>query len=376
LGTDLVQACGRVRKWALRSRLISQFEIACTQLLNLNEDPLECLRSTNEQVERVLHDHEPHSSVHSAAAPECGSDVLEDLTSFLLRFVRPTDAQAYAVALWTVHTHAVGAADVTPYLSITSAEKQSGKTRTLEVLELIVRNPWMTGKVTAAVLARKIDADAPTLLFDECDATFKGDKEFAETLRGVLNSGHRRGGRVSVCAGKGTEIKPVDFTVFCPKAIAGIGKLPDTVDDRSIPIRLKRKSPGEIVERFRRKLVEEEAKMLRGRVSAWVSKHLEQLQEARPDLPSALTDRQQDGAEPLLAIADLAGGDWPEKSRAALIDLFCGNTADCGSTGVRLLADIRNVFDECSAGHHIVSKDLVAALTEIALTSEIWALGI
>jgi hypothetical protein len=101
------------------------------------------------------------------------------------------------------------------------------------------------------VSRRKIDAERPTLLLDESDAAFKGDREYAEALRGVLNSGHRRGGKTTVCVGQGAEIGFKDFSTYCPKAIAGIGKLPDTVQSRSIPIRLKRRAPGERIERFR-----------------------------------------------------------------------------------------------------------------------------
>jgi hypothetical protein len=114
-----------------------------------------------------------------------------------------------------------------------------------------VAEPWFTGRVTAAVLVRKVDDVKPTLLLDESDATFGGEKEYAEALRGILNTGHRRGGVASLCVGKGPEMSFKDFSTVCPKAIAGIGKLPDTVADCSIPIRLKRTASGEVPERFR-----------------------------------------------------------------------------------------------------------------------------
>ena len=90
----------------------------------------------------------------------------------------------------------------------------------------------------------------PTLLLDESDAAFKGEKEYAEALRGLLNTGHRRGGKSTVCVGQGAELSYKDFSTYCAKAIAGIGKLPDTVADRSLPIRLERRAPGEQAERF------------------------------------------------------------------------------------------------------------------------------
>jgi hypothetical protein len=151
---------------------------------------------------------------------------LDDVVGFVRRFVVLDEAQADAVALWTAHTHAFAAASATPYLAVTSATKESGKTRLCEALELVVARPWLTSRTTAAALARKVDKLAPTLLLDESDAAFNGDREYAEVLRGLLNSGHRRGGAVSVCVGQGASLDVRDFSTFCPKLIAGIGSLP------------------------------------------------------------------------------------------------------------------------------------------------------
>lgn len=304
-----------------------------------------------------------HAPEWAAQAVDTGA-MLADLFAFVRRFVSLSLSQARVVVLWIAHTHTIDAADATPYLAITSAEKQSGKTRLLEVGELLVAGAWLTGKVSAAVLIRKIDSEQPALLLDESDAAFAGEKEYAEALRGVLNTGHRRGGKASCCVGQGTKITFKDFSTFCPKAIAGIGNLPDTVADRSIPIRLKRAARGEHVERFRRRDVEAESAGLRGRLEAWSAVTVENLRAARPVLPDALTDRQQDGAEPLLAIADLAGGEWPETARLALIEL-CGEAqADDQSIGVRLLADIRGIFQSRDVDR-IPSAELAAALAEI-----------
>src|SRR5439155_13386826 len=133
---------------------------------------------------------------------------------------------ADTLALWTEHTHAVEAADATPYINVTSVEKRSGKSRLLEVLELLVRRPWFTGRTSAAALYRKTHAEGPTLLLDESDAAFK-DREYSEAARSILNSGWRRGGKATVCVGQG-DVSVRDFNTFSPKAIAGIGRLPDT----------------------------------------------------------------------------------------------------------------------------------------------------
>lgn len=295
--------------------------------------------------------------------PVTVAEILDSISRFIRRFLSLTDSQARVAALWTAHAHTIGAADCTPYLSVTSAEKQSGKTRLLEVLETLVPEPWLTGRVTAAVLTRKIDAVKPTLLLDESDTAFGGEKEYAEALRGLLNSGYRRSGKAACCVGQGANVSYRDFETFCAKAIAGIGKLPDTVADRSIPIRLKRARPGE-VQRFRKREAEPEAGEAKGRLAAWGSRNLEILRDARPFIPAELSDRQADCCEPLLAIADLAGCDWQKSARGALVELCAEAQADDQSTGVRLLADIRLIFTERGVDR-MSSMDLVDALTQI-----------
>jgi hypothetical protein len=136
-----------------------------------------------------------------------------------------------------------------------------------------------------------------------------------------------------------------DFPVFSPKAIAGIGKLPDTIADRSIAVELRRRHPNERVDRFRQRKVEPEAVPLHGAAAAWADARLSALAEAEPELPDELDDRAQDIVEPLLAIADAAGGEWPDRARHAAVALLAGEKREeSESLGVRLLRDIRSVF--------------------------------
>ena len=294
-----------------------------------------------------------------------GADLLTRVAEFVNRFVSLINPQAISVALWVAHTHAVAAADTTPYLNISSAEKQCGKTLLLDVLSLLVAKPWLTSSASRAVLVRKINAETPTLLLDESDAAFAGDRDYAEALRGVLNCGHSRNGTVSLCVGQGANLTFKDFQVFCPKAIAGIGRLPDTVADRSIPIRMKRRAPDETLQRFRRRLFLDESAMIRDHISEWITPQLEALRDMRPTLPNSLSARQQDGCEPLLAIADIAGGDWPERARAALVEILTGEAAEDSSTGIRLLSDIRSVFQQQEGLDRIFTVDLLAALCDM-----------
>ena len=273
-------------------------------------------------------------SRNASDARNACSALLGELATFVRQFVVLAEEQDDAVALWVLHTHAFAAAHTTPYLSITSAEKRSGKTQLLEVLETVAARPWLTGRTTTAALVRKIDGVQPTLLLDESDAAFSG----------VLNSGFRHSGKATVCVVQGANISYVDLGTFCPKAIARIGRLPDTVEDRSILIRLVRKTRGEHVERWRSGRPPQEAEQLRDRAAEFASEDtLKTLYVAEPELPDELHDRAQDVWEPLLAIAEFAGGSWPERAQRAAV-ILSSNEED-ESLGVRLLADIRKVFD-------------------------------
>lgn len=272
------------------------------------------------------------------------ADLLTKISVFTLRFVHMSGEQATVGALWVIHTHAIDAADFTPYLDIHSPMLRSGKTRLLEVLNLLVRNPWFTGRTTPSSLVRKIDTFHSTLLLDESDAALEGKNDYTEALRGILNTGFERGGMYTMSVPKGKDWEPRDFSTFGPKAIAGIGKeLPTTVKDRSIPFDLKRRLKSEPVERFRKRKVKPDGMKLQKQASDWAQANIDVLSQAEPALPEELDDRRCDVIEPLLAIADLAGGEWPEQARKALKDL-CGVSADSEEASLLLLADIRSLF--------------------------------
>ena len=217
------------------------------------------------------------------------------LVESLLRrwVVFPDEAGPVAVALWVVHTYIVDHFDASPYLAVTSPEKRSGKTRLLDVLELVVARAWRVISPSEAVVYRKIQADVPTLLLDEVDAIFGPKAPVAyEGLRALLNAGHRAGTTVPRCVGEGTKIAVQDFSVYCPKAIAGIGKLPDTVADRSIPIHLRRRRREEPVERFRYREALERTRQVARDLATW--SETADLTDSRPALPDELDDRAAD----------------------------------------------------------------------------------
>lgn len=271
--------------------------------------------------------------------------LLDTIRAFIRRYVvLRDDHQAVTLALWVAHTHALSAAVCTPYLAILSPEKQSGKSLLLEVLQALTARGEHATNISPAALFRIIEAGPPTLLLDEVDALFKSESERAEELRGLINSGNRRGATVLRCHGPLHDVRA--FRVFCAKALGGIenGTLPDTVRDRSIAIRMRRKTKADTVERWLLQRVEVAAMDLREWVADWAQRFTETLSTAEPELPDALSDRQQEAWWALLAIADLAGGEWPQAARNAAVAL--DGAEDDISIGVRLLAAIRTAFGD------------------------------
>jgi hypothetical protein len=301
---------------------------------------------------------------------EPGARLLEDVVRFIGHFVafaRPE--YLTAATLWAVHTHAVERFDSTPRLAVLSPEKQSGKSRLLEVLELLVPRPLLVANTTPAALFRSVAARQPTVMLDEVDAIFGPRAHDHEDLRALLNAGHRKGATVVRCVGDGANMEVAEFPAFAAVALAGIGDLPDTIADRSVILRMRRRSPDEAVEPFRCRLVEPEGDALRRRLAAWAKRHGDELGEHIPHLPAGLTDRPADVWEPLIIVADVAGGDWPERARQAATALVVEQADSATTLGVRLLEDVRSVFEDTGADR-LSSKDLLDGL--VALEEAPW----
>ena len=290
-------------------------------------------------------------------SPVDGEALLDAICNLFIRYLILPCGAAVALALWVIHTYTFDTADCSPYLLITSAEKRSAKTLVLEILSAIVRKALAASNVTASVLFRTIERFEPTLLIDEADSFVLANEE----LRGVLNSGHRRG-TAFVLRSVGDDHEPKRFSTWCPKAIAAIGKLPDTIEDRSIRISMKRKGRGEKVQRMRYRNLEAEAADLKRQATRWAADHMEALRLADPPAPEALNDRAADCWRPLLAIADRAGGAWPERARQSALQLS-GSTVD-DSIGVQLLSDIQDIFVQ-SATDKVASETIVEELAKL-----------
>jgi len=295
-----------------------------------------------------------------------GADLLDRVEAYLRRFVAfPSEHAAAAVTLWAAHTHVVGCFDSTPRLALLSAEKQSGKTRTLEILELLCVGAEILNDASAAYLYRRIEADAVTVLLDEADAIWKRGKsdDSAEALRSIVNSGHRRRGTVGRVEMVGKKGELVRYRVYAPVALAGIGDcLPDTVLDRAVIVRMRRRAPDEHVEQYRERTCRGEGGKLRQELAEWALANEHRIGDPWPTMPAGVYDRPADVWEPLLAVADVAGGDWPKRARAACVAFVTGARDQVASRGTQLLQDVHTVFGDRSA---MSSAELCKQLAEI-----------
>jgi len=282
--------------------------------------------------------------------------LLDDISRTISRFIVCEPATATTATLWIAFTWIIDQVKVAPLAIITAPEKRCGKSQLLEVIGRLSRRNLFASNISPAATFRVIEAKSPTLLIDEADTFFRENEE----LRGVINSGHTRATAYVIrTVGDDHEVK--QFSTWGAKAIAGIGKLADTVMDRAVVLPLRRKGPEEKVELLRHAepgLFDTLARKL----ARFGADHGVQIGRARPAFPDALNDRAQDNWEPLLAIADLAGGRWPEEARSAAAPIS-GKGDDSHSTGEELLSDIRDIF-AASGADRFPMTELIKRLCE------------
>jgi Protein of unknown function (DUF3631) len=235
----------------------------------------------------------------------------------------------------------------------------------------LVPNAVEAINVTPAYLFRKVGDDnaKPTILYDEIDTVFGPKAKENEEIRGLLNAGHRRGAVAGRCVVHGKQVLTEEIPAFCAVALAGLGWLPDTILSRSVIIRMRRRAPGERITSFRRRDYAPEGERLRACLAAWAAQSLKPMTAARPQMPNGIEDRDADVWEPLLAIADAAGGDWPKLARIAAIALVGAAKEAEPSLGVRLLTDLKTVFD-AQGEDKIATSAILTAL--ISLPESPW----
>jgi len=276
-----------------------------------------------------------------------GAQLLDDVRTFISRFIAfPNPYCLDTVTLWAAHAHMVENFHTTPRLAALSPEPESGKTRVLEILATLTPNPMLIFSPSVAAIFRKLAQQQVTLMFDEVDTIFtaRGKDDQNEDLRAMLNAGYRRGASIPRCVGAQHDVQ--DFAVFAAVALAGIGDLPDTVMSRSIIIRMRRKTANELTEQYRVRVHEAEGNVLMDKLTAWAETVGAAAGAAWPVLPDGVVDRRAEAWEPLIAVADAAGGEWPGRARAAAVADVAAHRDRAPSLGIRLLTDLKRVFGE------------------------------
>jgi putative DNA primase/helicase len=265
-----------------------------------------------------------------------------------------TDAVKVAATLWILMTWFIPASHILPIAWINAPEKRCGKSTLLTLMSRLSKKSLSTSNISASALFRSIESYKPTLFIDEID-TFINDNE---GIRGVLNAGHSRDNPYIIrCVGDDNE--PVPFNVYGAKAISGIGKIPNTLIDRSISLTLRRKMKNESKKRVRDLPVDITNK-IQSQLARWSNDNMAAVKAAKPVLPPYINDRAQDNWEILLKIAMILGDDWLEKAHNACIEIS-GIESDEPSLNEQLLADIRTVFN-LYGSNRLLSRDLLTGL--------------
>lgn len=280
-------------------------------------------------------------------SPIKGAPLLDAVRAALICYVvLPTPQAADAVTLWVAASHAQPAWAHAPRLVIRGPEKRCGKSRLLDIVEALCRDPFITVNSSPAAVYRSISEDPPTMLVDEADTIFGPKADGNEDLRGLLNAGHQRNRPAKRYDATTNRVESIP--TFAMAALAGIGAMPDTIEDRAIVIRMRRRAPHETVAPYRHRRDRPPLRHLASQLSTWLRTDLPALERAEPPMP--VEDRAADTWEPLVTIADHAGAHWPDRARTAVLVLTTeAADTDQPSTRIRLLMDCRTAFGDHDA---------------------------
>ena len=291
--------------------------------------------------------------------PVDGAALLDDIAAAVRRHVVLPDYARDACALWIAHSYLLDRLMITPRLAVTSPTRGCGKTTLLDVIAALVFRPLPAANCSASSVFRVVEGFRPCLLIDEADSFLSEN----EQLRGVLNSGHRRGG--AVLRNVGDEHEPRSFSTFAACAIALIGQLPSTLADRSLPIDLIRRKRDEAIEPFRFDRVDHLTVLAR-KLLRWSRDNADAIAATEPQMPAGLYNRTADNWRPLMAIATVAGAEWLARGHRAALQCV-GADVDEGSQLELLLGDVRSIFGGMldTNGARISSAEIIEKLCAI-----------
>ncbi|MEI8054863.1 MAG: DUF3631 domain-containing protein [bacterium] len=296
-----------------------------------------------------------------------GHEVASKIQDLIKKHIILSEHQTTILTLWVFGSYCINAFGIFPKLLITSPDKRCGKTTVLSVLRSIVNKALVASNVTPSAMFRSIELWLPTLLIDEGDTFINNDNE---DLRGIINSGHTRDtAYVLRTEGDSSNRRPKQFSTWTPMAIAMIKNPPDTILDRSLVIKLRRKLASERVTKWS---LDNFSKLtsLRQQLRRWSDDNLELLKNCIPNMPSNDNDRASDNWLPLFSIASLISAKWRIRLEEAFKSSNGNNDEDNENISTLLLIDIKKIFAEINTDK-IHSSDLVAKL--IGLEDRPWS---
>lgn len=355
------QSDDEIIKWLATLKPLEYERVRVAQAKAMNCRPavldalIKAVRNEGNESERLpFVEVDPHPEAIDPA------QLLDEVSDTIRQFIVLGPDQADAAALWCALTWFIDVVEVAPLAIINAPEKACGKTQLLTVLGRMAYRPLPASNASASALFRAVEAWKPTILIDEADTFFRDNID----LHGLVNAGYLRDGFVLRSEAVGDSFEPRMFSVFSAKALAGIAlekHLPDATMSRGVVFNLRRKLSHESVNRLRhadRDLFAGIAEKL----ARFAADYSQQVRQARPILPDALSDRDQDNWDSLLAIASCAGDTWLERATSAALKLS-GASEKTQSTGNELLADIQHIF-ESKCIEKISTVNLIEALCE------------
>jgi putative DNA primase/helicase len=274
--------------------------------------------------------------------------LLDEVLSQIRRYVVIHDAAAADICALSVPFAWVHdeIATYSPLVAIQAADVEAAKTTLTIVLSQLAPRARVIVKPTGPSLYRLIDHHHPTLFIDNADRLLSRDRDLSDIVAASWTRG--------TCIPRVVDGNVHEFDPFCLKILNGIDLLPHldpAVRSRCIVIDLLPKLPDETVINFKHAKEDERFEMLRRQLRAIA------IRDAAPAMPDGFGGRLAENYALLFAIADLAGGDWPERARAAAVKLDRQHTAP--SLGRQLLAVFYDLFNQC--GDEVTSRQVERA---------------
>jgi hypothetical protein len=255
------------------------------------------------------------------------ADLIFEIQALLLQHVFFKERRyALLIAVWVVGTYVYDLFTFYGYLWLNSPEKRCGKSLLMDVLEKVASNatPRLNNASEAAIF--RIAARKHTMLLDEVENMRGQDREKYAAILTLLNAGFSAGARVPRCEKVEGEFVITYFDCYCPKILAGIARVVDTIEDRCFKISMVRKAPSEHVERFNVRRQGGALADLRRQLSIWADARRSDISAVYDELDNVaglerLDDRFRDISEPLAAIAIIADVELANGSRRVWPDL-------------------------------------------------------